>query len=314
VIALWTAAFILGLAAASLASRRAVTHALRAAHGSRVSSAFIGMTVMAIGTDLPEIANSIISAATGHGDLAVGDTAGSALTQVTLVLGILCWSTTLVSDQRTVATLGVLTAIALGAIALFVRDGVFSRVDGSLLIAAWVIAMAAMWSISGRKSHSGQQSSATEPNRRVSRHIAAAAGWLVIVAAAATVVVQSFVAMTESLGVPEILAGAVVLALGTSLPELIVDWTAVRRGAGALALGDLFGSSLLDATLAIGIGPAITPTVVSSAATTTCIVAAIGILAATALGARRRTIGRRTAVGLFSVYAVATIVLVSTTS
>lgn len=63
-IVLWSAPFVTGLIVASLGSRRALTHALEAADGSRVSSGFIGMTVMAIGTDLPEIANSIISAAT----------------------------------------------------------------------------------------------------------------------------------------------------------------------------------------------------------------------------------------------------------
>ncbi len=307
-IALWTVVFVVGLIVASIASRRAVTHALSAADGSQVSSGFIGMTVMAIGTDLPEIANSIISAATGHGDLNVGDSAGSALTQVTLVLGILCFGTSVISDRRTVAVLGVLTAAALGVISLLIRDGVFGRVDALLLVAAWAIALL------GMRALSGEGSSSAEPGRRVGRSIAFTALWLIVVAVAATVVVQSFVQITDSLGVPEILAGSVVLALGTSLPELIVDWTAVRRGAGALALGDLFGSSFLDATLAIGIGPAITPTLVSTAATATCVIAAIGILGATAVAASRPTLRRGTAVSLIAVYGVATVALISTTS
>jgi cation:H+ antiporter len=189
-----------------------------------------------------------------------------------------------------------------------ISDGLFGRSDAMLLIIAWLVALLGMRSLSGEKS------STTEPARRVGRSITFTALWLVVVAVAATVVVQSFVAITESLGVPEILAGAVVLALGTSLPELIVDWTAVRRGAGALALGDLFGSSFLDATLAIGIGPAINPTVVSTAAITTCLIAAIGILGATALAASRPTLGRGISVALIAVYGVATVALISTTS
>lgn len=307
-IALWTMAFVVGLVVASLASRRAVTHALQAADGSQVSAGFIGMTVMAIGTDLPEIANSVISAATGHGDLNVGDSAGSAMTQVTLVLGILCFSTTLVSDRRTVAVLGALTVVALGVISLMIRDGVFGRVDATLLIAAWLISLLAM------RSLSGEEPSTTKPARPIGRSVAFTALWLAVVAVAATVVVQSFLSITESLGIPEVLAGAVVLALGTSLPELIVDWTAVRRGAGALALGDLFGSSFLDATLAIGIGPAITPTDVSTAAITTCVIAAVGILGATALAASRPMLGRNTAIALIAVYGAATVALISTTS
>ncbi|MGK0274933.1 MAG: cation:H+ antiporter [Ilumatobacter sp.] len=307
-IALWSAAFVVGLIAASLASRRAVTHALRAADASQISSGFIGMTVMAIGTDLPEIANSIISAATGHGDLNVGDSAGSAVTQVTLVLGILCFSTRLTADRRSVAILGTLTAVALGAIGLLIRDGSFSRLDGTMLLLAWLVVVIAM------KSLSGEQPVETVRPRQLSQHVARTGLWLVVVAVAATLVVQSFVAITETLGVPEILAGSIVLALGTSLPELIVDWTAIRRGAAALALGDLFGSSFLDATLAIGIGPTITPTAISAAAAAACFVAAAGMLAATAIATWRSTLGRETAVLLIGVYVAVTIGLVAVAS
>ncbi len=304
VFALWIAAFVLGLVGASLASRRAVGHALCAAEASQVSSGFIGMTVLAIGTDLPEIANSIISAATGHGDLNVGDSAGSAATQVTLVLGILCLSAPLASDRRTIAALGGLTTVALVVIGVLIRDGVFGRSDGSVLLLAWLVSLIALRTLSRERP--------TKPaaKQHVGRHVARTGGWLVVVAVAATVVVQSFVAITESLGVPEILAGAVVLALGTSLPELIVDWTAVRQGAAALALGDLFGSSFLDATLAIGIGPTITPTTISAAATATCLVAAAGVLAATAAATWRSPIGRTTGVMLLGVYGAVTVGLV----
>jgi len=308
VIALWTITFLVGLVVATLASRRAVTHALRAADASQVSSGFIGMTVMAIGTDLPEIANSIISAATGHGDLNVGDSAGSALTQVTLVLGLLCFSTTLVSDRRTVALLGLLTAAALGGISLLVHDQAFGRLDGAVLVLGWLVILV------GMKTLSAERSSTNAPTRQLGRHILAAALWLAVVAVAATVVVQSFVAMTESIGVPGALAGAVVLALRTSLPELIVDWTAIRRGAAALALGDLFGSSLLDATLAIGIGPMITPTAVSAAATTTCIIAAIGVVAATAVASSRSMLDRTSAILLIGIYLGATAAFIVTVS
>ena len=150
-IALWAIAFVVGLIIASLASRRAVAHALRAADASQVSSGFIGMTVMAIGTDLPEIANSIISAATGHGDLNVGDGAGSALTQVTLVLGLLCYSTTLTSDRQTVAVLGLLTAAALGIVGLLVNDQTFSRLDGTMLVVGWLVILIGMRSLSAER-------------------------------------------------------------------------------------------------------------------------------------------------------------------
>jgi cation:H+ antiporter len=306
-IAAWGLLFVAGLIVASLASRRAVTHALLAADSSQTSAGFIGLTVVAIGTDLPEIANSVISAATGHGDLNVGDSAGSALTQVTLVLGILCFSTRVKSERRTVAVLGILTTAALLLIAVLVDDGMFGRWDGLLLVAAWLVAMG------GLRMLTTEDSAATNQAGRLRHHVILAGAWLVVVAVAATAVVQSFVQITESIGVPEILAGAVVLALGTSLPELIVDWTAIRRGAAALALGDLFGSSFLDATLAIGIGPAITPTVVSAAAVTTCVIAAIGVLGATLAATMKPTLDRSTAFVLIGIYLAASAGLIVAT-
>lgn len=304
-IVLWTLAFVVGLVVASLASRRAVAAALDAVAASHASAGFIGMTVMAIGTDLPEIANSVISAATGHGDLVVGDAAGSAMTQLTLVLAILCFGTPLYSERRSVIVLGTLTAVALVAIAFVISDGSFDRIDGLGLVVAWLVTLVALRSLSGDTSSPRQKSGGA------GRHIAIAGGWLIVVAIAATVVVQSFVEITETIGVPEIVAGAILLALGTSLPELIVDWTAIRRGAAALALGDLFGSSLLDATLALGLGPALTPTAVSAEAATACVIAAIGVLAATAVVAYRQPLTRTSALLLLGAYAVATAGLIA---
>ncbi len=303
-IALWGLLFAGGLLIASFASRRSVDHALRATEGSRVSAGFIGMTVMAIGTDLPEIANSVVSAVTDHGDLVVGDSAGSALTQVTLVLGILCFSTIISAQRRVVAALGSATAAALVVIGVLVGDGRFDRIDALVLIVGWLVTLFAMRHLS---DEGGSASSSRGP---VGRHVASTGMWLVIVAGAATLVVQSFVAITESLGIPEILAGAVILALGTSLPELIVDWTAIRRGAGALALGDLFGSSLLDATLAIGIGPAIAPTLVSPSAATMCFVAAVGVIGATCIAIAQESLNRISALLLIATYALSTVAIV----
>lgn len=100
------------------------------------------------------------------------------------------------------------------------------------------------------------------------------------------------------------------LAIGTSLPELVVDWTAIRRGAAALAIGDLFGSSLVDSTLSVGIGPIVRSTAVSPEAMTGTLVIAIGIAVATlavAFVPKRRTLAGT----LLAVYVLTTVVLVT---
>ena len=87
---------------------------------------------------------------------------------------------------------------------------------------------------------------------------------MLLVGAGATAAVEAFVQLAESFSVPEYLLTFFVASIGTSLPELMVDVTALRRGERDLAIGDIFGSSLVDATLSIGIGPVVAPTVINS--------------------------------------------------
>lgn len=319
----WIAGLILGVVIAAGSSRRAVVAALSASQVARVSPALIGVTVMAVGTDLPEIANSIASAITGHGDVNVGDSAGSAMTQVTLVLAILCFVASPVRvERRTVAVLGSLATAALVLDAALVNDGLFSRWEGLTLIAAWLFGlvvvqrmqpdpMAPVPVMVETGDHAGDQ---TGDRRAAVPFMFRTIGWLGVVAASSMLVVRSFVELTEALGVPELVASAVVLALGTSLPELVVDLTAIRQGAVALAIGDLFGSSLVDATLALGSGPAIRSTIVSSNAALTCVITAVGVAGATVIAARRREHGRASGVMLLGVYAGVTAALVGWTS
>lgn len=308
-IAIWTVGLIAGMVAAALASRRAVVAALTAGEVAHVSPAFIGVTVMAVGTDLPEIANSIIAAWTGHGDVNVGDSAGSALTQVTFVLAVVCFLAAPVrSTSRVVIALGAATAAALALDALLVNDGSFGRSDGLLVVSIWLVSLAVFGRL--RTPPAGD----VGPTRwNAAPHVAMTIVWLAVVGLAATIVVRSFVALTDALGIPELVASAIVLALGTSLPELVVDITALRRGAIALALGDLFGSSFVDATLAIGSGPLLRATDVSPDATAACLVAAAGVLAATVVMGARSTHGRSSAAALLVVYLAATAALVVTT-
>jgi cation:H+ antiporter len=302
-IAFWAVGLVAGLIVAALASRRAVNAALLASEASKISPGVIGVTVVAIGTDLPEIANSIIAAVTGNGDIGVGDGAGSAMTQVTLVLAILLFVTSPIStDRRGVAILGALTVAGLVLVAFLVRDELLTRSDGMLLILVWVVGL----TLFDRARPAPAEPVVIDP-RRAAPFALGALGWLAIVAVSATVVVRSFVVITDAIGVPQLVASAIVLSLGTSLPELVVDLTALRRGAIALAIGDLFGSSLLDSTLAIGSGPAIRAVEVSAEAVATCLIAGLGIAMATLLVVSRPALGRGSGVGLAVIYAMASL-------
>lgn len=80
---------IIGLALLAISSEKAVAHSIGVATALKLSPLMIGLVVVSLGTDFPEIVNSIISSAMGHVDINVGDSFGSVLTQMTLVLGLL---------------------------------------------------------------------------------------------------------------------------------------------------------------------------------------------------------------------------------
>lgn len=309
-IAVWILGLVVGVIIAAAGSRRAVGSALEVVDELGVSASFIGVTVMAIGTDLPEIANSIMASLSDHGDLNVGDSTGSALTQVTLILAVLILAAGLSSnlghkETQVAVPIGLMTVGALVLLTILISDGMLSRLNGVTMVALWFAAITVL----ERFSRDGNQPPRI-PTGHAGKSILATLGWLIVVGGAAAVIVRSFVEITEILGVPEYIASLIVLAFGTSVPELVVDWTAIRRGAAALAIGDLFGATLIDATMSVGIGPIFRPTAISSEAVTGTLVIAIGIAVTTLLVAF--VVSRRALAGsLIAVYVLSMATLVT---
>jgi cation:H+ antiporter len=280
-IVLWIGVLVGGVAIAAWGSRHAVNSALEVSEALGISAGFIGVTVMAIGTDLPEIANSIMASITDHGDLNVGDSTGSAFTQVTLILAILILAAGLRADlasneSRIAVPIGLLSVGALVVLAILLADGRLSRINGITMVSLWAVAIV----ILVRQNRTGSEPPRS-PDGTAGASILLTIFWLVVVGVAAAGIVRSFVELTEIVGVPEFIASSIVLALGTSVPELVVDWTAIRRGAAALAIGDLFGATLIDSTMSVGSGPIISPTDVSDETMIGTLVIAIGIAVAT---------------------------------
>ena len=261
--ALWIFAVVLGLSAAVWSSRLVVGHAKNLAFGLNVPPFLIGMTLVALGTDLPEIANSIVASLSNHGDLNVGDSVGSAVTQMTLVLGLLPFiaggSFTVARDR--VLLPGATIVAALVTTAILLRDGWFSRSDAILLLVMWVVMSLVIWR---RAPEAGEPTMPVKSTRK-GYHAAMMFVTLGAVGAGATVAVKGMVELAAMLEIPEYFIAFFGTSIGTSLPELVVGGTAIRQRERDLAVGDVFGSSLLDATLSIGAGPLIAPTAVTAA-------------------------------------------------
>lgn len=294
-------AVIVGFGGMIVSSRSAVGAATELAAGTQIPPFVIGMTVLAIGTDLPEIANSIVASWSDHGDVNVGDGIGSSATQMTLVLGLLpILAGTLDVTARGIAITGWLTVVGLGTVTLVTGDSVFSRVDAVVLIAMWV---AGSWLISRRAREPVQLSLPDEPTPR-GRLVVVTLAAFVVLAAAAMTSLWGIVELADQLGMPEFVVSFFLASVGTSLPELVFDVTALRRGETELAIGDIFGSSFIDATLAVAVGPLLFPTAVTSSEVRPAgIAAAVAVAVVTVTVTRIRRHDWRTGALFLALYA-----------
>jgi cation:H+ antiporter len=192
---------------------------------------------------------------------------------------------------------------------LFVADGWLGRWDGLVLVAAWaVFTYVVVRVIPGSRPEDPPAVRLAGRGGQVGVVLAA----LAVVGVGATVAVRSLVHLAELAGVPEFVIAFFGASFGTSAPEIVVDFTALVRGSPAIALGDALGSSLIDATLSIGIGPIVAPAeVTASLALTGALytLVAVGIVGGL-LGGRRRH-DRRSMVVLLGLYLLAYAVLLS---
>lgn len=309
-VALQASLFVGGLTVALLASGRAVGYARSLAAQLHAPAFLVGVVLVSIGTDLPEIANSIAAHVEGAGDVNVGDSVGSALTQYTFVLGLFPFvAGALVVGRRQVGVVSILTMAGLGITIGFVADGNLARWEGGLLVLAWaVFTLVVVRTVTGLHADEPPPVRFTVPVAQVGIVLLA----LGLVGFGATVAVRALVRMAELAGVPEFVIAFFGASFGTSAPEIVVDVTALLRGAPAIALGDALGSSLVDATLSIGAGPLVAPAPVTprlavvGSLYTLVAVAAVGAL----LGARRRH-DKRSAIVLMGLYAFAYVVLLA---
>jgi cation:H+ antiporter len=142
--AVWLAALglILGLIVLFISSETAVDNLIKIATLYGASIFTVGFIFSSIGTDLPEIVNSIISAAVGHGDISVGDSFGSVNTQITLVLGLIpffCRFCRLIPQRF--ALVGIAEVVTLIISVFLVVDGNVTRLDGLSLILLWGLSL-----------------------------------------------------------------------------------------------------------------------------------------------------------------------------
>lgn len=230
----------------------------------RVPQIIVGLTVVAYGTSAPEVVVGVQAALMGHGAVTLGNVIGSNIANIGLILGLAA----LVRPARVDATLQKreLPVLVLSALCVPVvlADGVVSRLEGALLLLLGGIYTA--WMVQGTRAATAIDAAAVGAGVEV--QLADAAGaprplgrgragatavfGLVLLLVGGNLFVHGAVEIARALGMSERMVGLTVIALGTSLPELVTSVIAARRGHSDLAVGNVIGSNIYNVLLCLG--------------------------------------------------------------
>ena len=253
----------------------------------RVPTLIIGLTVVSFGTSAPELATSIISAVQGSADLAIGNVVGSNITNILLILGIAAVICPLVVQKN---TLKFDFPVLLGASVLILLlggfDGKIGRIDGLIM---FLISMAYMvflvWygvqeskkqpTMSALNDHEviGESFEAEKGfaadhedswYKRMCQHtwflvLVTVVGLALVVVGALFGVIPGATVVATKIGIPEKIIGLTVVAIGTSLPELVTCVIAAKKGETDIAVGDIVGSNIFNVLRTIGLCALIVP-------------------------------------------------------
>lgn len=249
-----------------------VDGAARLARGMGVSSLAVGLTVVAFGTSAPELFVNISAGASGNTQIALGNVLGSNIANVLLVLGISALIHPLTVSRGTVwkeIPFSLLAAVVLWVLASDVYiDGTatstIGRSDGLVLLSFFAVFLVYTASIAA-------------PVEGLPQVDAAPAGHMFPVALKIILgfagllfggrwIVESAVVLAEVLGIPQVVVGLTVVAVGTSLPELATSAMAAKRGEVEIAVGNVVGSNIFNVFFVLGVSAVIRPLPFSAAA------------------------------------------------
>jgi cation:H+ antiporter len=251
---------VVGIVCAGIGGELFVRGSVGLAHWMRIPAGIIGATVAAFATSSPELAVAISAGLAGEPQIALGDSLGSNVVNVALILGtalaissIQAPRSSLKRDFPVALLVPVVTAV------MFV-DGVLSRLDGALLLLAF-----ATWLSTTIVEARRQRSATAQVLAAVNRWstIGACLVGLVLLIAAGKLIVTGAESIAAAYGVSQFVIGATVVAVGTSVPELATTVIAKLKGHDEVGLGTVLGSNIFNGLFIVGLVALIHPIEVS---------------------------------------------------
>ena len=226
----------------------------------------IGATVVSIGTTLPEVMVSTMSALSGHGEIAYGNAIGSVICNAALIAAITIAVRPGKVDPKTLKTpvAFFFAAAAIYCAAAYVF-GRFTRVMGIIMLAMFVAYMVV--NVLQMKNTPAEAHEDAEEEMPLAKTLVLLVLGAVLIALGANLLVDNGTLIAKALGVPESVIALTFVALGTSLPELVTAITSLIKGHSDLSLGNVVGANVFNLVLVSGVSVALAPFTVPQSAT-----------------------------------------------
>ena len=255
-VVLSSALLVIGLVMLCFGGNWLVSGGVAIAKKFRISNLVIGMTIVAYGTSTPELAASI-AAAGDHSAIILGNIVGSNIANVGMVIGVAAILVPL-AVQKSVLRKEI--PIMLGVSALLVLlsiDGEISQYDGAILLVGLGIFAVYTFRSALKQREKDTDDSNSNKNNVYLKSIGLIGIGIIVLYIGAILTVDNAVVIATELGLSEKIIGLTVIAIGTSLPELITSIIAIRKGHSDIGIGNIIGSNIYNILMIMGVGAAL---------------------------------------------------------
>nr|WP_317199588.1 calcium/sodium antiporter [uncultured Psychrobacter sp.] len=261
---MWLAitAVIIGLAILVWSADVFIDGAVVLANKLNVPSFLIGVVILGLGTSAPEMVVSVLAALEGSPELALGNAYGSNIINIALVLGATVLISPIIIRKSIINRDMPLLLLVTGVAAWQLSDGVLSNTDGIVLIALLIAVLGIQIVLSlkeGNHEHEDDPVLDSAQETSAIRGLGALLLGLSVLILSSRAIVWGAVELATLWGLSELIIGLTIVAVGTSLPELVASLSAARKGEHDMALGNIIGSNIFNTLAVVGLAALIAP-------------------------------------------------------
>ena len=255
----------------------------------KVPSVIIGLTIVAMGTSAPEASVSVNAALAGSNDIAISNVIGSNLFNGLVVVGVCAFMAGFKTNPEILKRDMPLNIIVTAILCIMLLDRHINHIEGIILLISMAVYIAVMVISALKNRETADECKILS----LPKSLIFIIGGLIAVIFGGTLVVDNACLIAKDFGVSENFIGLTIIAIGTSLPELVTSITATRKGDSGLALGNAIGSNLFNILFILGMSATICPLNVLSESIIDCIILLVSAVILYVFARTKKTMNRR---------------------